>query len=129
MFEADKLGWKPFRVYGSSETASMITAISASAIKSKPQSVGKAFNNVEIKINDDSEILIKSNSLFKKYLEDEKETSSKLINGFYHTGDLGFVDDEGYLFIEARRNDLIVSGGENVNPIEVEKAILQIAWN
>ncbi|HSQ45281.1 MAG TPA: hypothetical protein VLM44_00015, partial [Lutibacter sp.] len=47
---------------------------------------------------------------------------------FYHSGDLGFVDVEGYLFIEARRNDLIITGGENVNPIEVEKALLQIPF-
>ncbi len=126
MIEADKLGWKTFQVYGSSETASMITAISANEIKSNPQSAGKVLTNVDIKISADSEILVKSNSLFKKYLDDENETSSKLINGFYHTGDLGFIDDDGYLFIEARRNDLIVSGGENVNPIEVEKAILKI---
>jgi O-succinylbenzoic acid--CoA ligase len=126
MIEADKLGWKPYRVYGSSETASMISAISVNEIISKPQSVGKPFNNVEIKLSDDSEILIKSNSLFTKYLDDEKETSLKLINGFYHSGDLGCVDDDGYLFIEARRTDLIVTGGENVNPIEVEKALLQI---
>ena len=78
MFEADKLGWKPLRVYGSSETGSMVTAISADEIMKKPQSVGKAFSNVEIKISDESEILIKSNSLFKKYLDDENETSSKL---------------------------------------------------
>ncbi|MCK7528217.1 MAG: hypothetical protein MZV64_66915 [Ignavibacteriales bacterium] len=57
MIEADKLGWKPYRVYGSSETASMITAISANEIISKPQSVGKPFNNVEIIISDESEIL------------------------------------------------------------------------
>jgi len=126
MFEANELGWKPFRVYGSSETASMVTAISANEIKNKPQSVGRDLDNVEIIISDDSEILIRSNSLFKKYLDDEKETLSKLINGFYHTGDLGYVDDDGYLFIEARRNDLIVTGGENVNPIEIEKALLQI---
>jgi o-succinylbenzoate---CoA ligase len=126
MYEADELGWKPIRVYGSSETASFVTAISAKEIKTKPQSVGKALKNVEIKISDDSEIQIKSNSLFKKYLDDDKETSSNLINGFYHTGDLGFVDDDGYLFIEARRTDLIVTGGENVSPIEVEKALLQI---
>ena len=128
MFEADELGWKPNRVYGSSETASMVTAISANEIKDKPQSVGKPFKNVEIKISDDSEILIKSNSLFKRYLGDEKETASKLKDEFFHTGDLGFVDDDGYLFIEARRNDLIVSGGENVNPIEVEKALIQIPF-
>jgi o-succinylbenzoate---CoA ligase len=126
IIEADKLGWNPYRVYGSSETASLITAISANEIKIKPQSVGKAFNDVEIKISNESEILIKSNSLFKKYLDDEKETSSQLIDGFFRTGDLGFIDDDGFLFIEARRTDLIVTGGENVNPIEVEKAILSI---
>jgi o-succinylbenzoate---CoA ligase len=126
IIEADKLGWKPHRVYGSSETASFVTAISADEIKQKPHSVGKALCNVEIKISDDSEILIKSNSLFKQYLDDEKETSAKLTNSFYHTGDLGFVDEDGYLFIEARRNDLIITGGENVNPIEVEKAISKI---
>lgn len=128
MFEADKLGWKPYRVYGSSETASMVTAISADKIKSKPQSAGKPFDNVQINISDESEILIKSNSLFKKYLNDEKKTLSKMINGFYHTGDIGSVDADGYLFLEARRNDLIVTGGENVNPIEVEKALLQIPY-
>jgi len=128
MIEADKLGWKPYRVYGSSETASMVTSISANEIKAKSQSVGKALNNVEIIISDDSEILIKSNSLFKKYLDDEKETASKLIDGFYHSGDLGFVDADGYSFIEARRNDLIVTGGENVNPIEIEKALLQFRF-
>jgi O-succinylbenzoic acid--CoA ligase len=128
MFEAEKLGWKPYRVYGSSETASMITAISVNEIKAKPQSVGKSLSNVEIRISDDSEILIKSDSLFKKYLDDEKETSTKLVNSFYHTGDLGFFDDDSYLFIEARRTDLIVTGGENVNPIEVEKALLQIPY-
>jgi O-succinylbenzoic acid--CoA ligase len=126
MLEAEKLGWKPYRVYGSSETGSMITAISADEITAKPQSAGKAFDNIEIKISNESEILIKSNSLFKYYLNDEKETSSKLINRWYRSGDLGFIDTEGYLFIEARRTDLIVSGGENVNPLEVEKVILQI---
>ena len=128
MTEANKLDWKPFRVYGSSETASFITAISANEIKNKPQSIGKVLKNVIVKISDDSEILIKSNSLFRNYLNDKNETSSKLVNGFYHTGDLGFIDDDGYLFIEARRNDLIVTGGENVNPIEVEKVLIELPF-
>ncbi len=128
MFEADRFGWKPFRVYGSSETASMITAIPADNIKLKPESVGKPFRNVEIKVSEESEILIKSSSLFKNYLNDEKETCLRLIDNFYHTGDLGFIDADGYLFIEARRNDLIVTGGENVNPIEVEKVLAELPF-
>lgn len=128
IFEADKLGWKPCRVYGSSETASMITSVSSDEMKYKPQSVGKPFDNVELKFSNESEILIKSNSLFKNYLNDKEETSTKLINGFYYTGDLGSFDNDGYLFIEARRNDLIVTGGENVNPIEVENALLELSF-
>ncbi len=128
MFNANSLGWKPVRVYGSSETASLITSISADEIKSKPESAGKPFKNVQIKITDDSEILVKSESLFKKYLDDEKETSSKFTYNFYHTGDIGFIDEDGYLFVEARRNDLIVTGGENVNPIEVEKIMLDFEF-
>jgi len=128
VFEAENLGWKPFRVYGSSETASFISAISPDEIRLKPHSVGKTFNHVEINITDESEILIKSNSLLNKYLDNEKETLLRLRNGFYHSGDLGFIDDGGYLFIEARRNDLIVTGGENVNPIEVEKVLTELPF-
>ena len=126
IIEAEKSGWKPYRVYGSSETASFVTAISADEIKQKPQSVGKSLNNAHIKISEDSEILIKSESLFIKYLNDENQSKQKLVDDYYHTGDLGFLDDDGNLFVEARRTDVIVTGGENVNPIEVEKAISKI---
>ena len=123
MFTAAKLGWKPIKVYGSSETASLITSITEREIRSKPESSGKPFKNIKIKVASDSEILIKSSSLFKEYLFEKKETDIKKKNGFYYSGDLGFLDKDGYLFVEARRNDLIVSGGENINPIEVEKAL------
>jgi O-succinylbenzoic acid--CoA ligase len=121
--QSAKIGWKPIRVYGSSETASLITSINNKEIKLKPESSGKPLEGVKIRINKDSEILIKSSGLFKEYLFDKKETELKKKNGFYYSGDLGFLDKDGYLFVEARRNDLIVSGGENVNPIEVEKVL------
>ncbi len=124
--EADKFGWKPYRVYGSSETGSMITAISANEIKNKPLSSGKPFANVQIKTSEQSEILIRTNSLFINYFNDKKASAEKLIDGFHHSGDIGTIDKDGYLFIEARRYDLIVTGGENVNPVEVERAILKI---
>jgi acyl-CoA synthetase (AMP-forming)/AMP-acid ligase II len=55
----------------------------------------------------------------------EDETKGVIKKGIYHTGDIGYLDEDGYLFIEGRKNFLISTGGENVNPIEVEKALLQ----
>ena len=128
IIKAADFGWKPIRSYGSSETGSFITAITANEIKNKPQSVGKPLKNNKIKITEDSEILISSNSLFKNYLNNKKETSITLINNWFHSGDIGYLDDDGFLFIEARRNDLVVTGGENVNPVEVENALLELPF-
>ncbi|WP_337866005.1 o-succinylbenzoate--CoA ligase [Ignavibacterium sp.] len=122
---ADK-GWKPVRVYGSTETASFVTSADVETIKKKSDTAGKAVENVEIKISSEDEIIISSSSLFKSYLKDDKATNDKLRNNLYFSGDLGMLDEEGYLFFEARRTDLIVSGGENVNPFEVESALLKI---
>ena len=69
------------------------------------------------------EILVKSKSLFKKYYNDEQSTNEKFKDGFYHTGDYGWIDNDGFLFVESRREDLIVTGGENVSAVEVELLI------
>lgn len=122
---ADK-GWKPVRVYGSTETASFVAAADVETIKKKSGTSGKAVENVKIKISSEDEILISTSSLFKAYLNDYNATNEKLKNNFYYSGDLGKLDEAEYLFIEARRTDLIVSGGENVNPFEVETALLKI---
>ena len=59
------------------------------------------------------------------YPEAQLGIGPSIDDGFYYTGDMGFVDADGYLFIEARRTDLIVTGGENVNPNEVEKRLIE----
>ena len=128
-------GWKITKVYGSSETSSFVTANKIENLQSKLDSVGKALSPNEIKIvdsdgkslpqNSSGEIVVKSEAVMKGYLNNSEETSSKLKNGYYFTGDIGHIDEEGFLFIEARRSDLIISGGENVNPVEVEKEILK----
>jgi len=128
-------GWKVSKVYGSSETSSFVTMIEAKDILRKITSSGKILQKNEIFILSESgqklpagksgEIAVKSDSVMKGYINNEKETSNKSKNGMYLSGDIGYLDEEGYLFVEARRNDLIVSGGENINPAEVQNAIFE----
>jgi len=125
-------GWNTVKVYGSTETASLITALKKD--DDKINSAGKPLPSVEIKIlndkgrelaiNQSGEIAVKSPTLFISYLNNEEEYKSKFIDDFYLTGDFGHLDEEGYLFVEARRTDLIISGGENINPFEIEEVLL-----
>lgn len=126
IIQASNQGWNPIRVYGSSETCSFIAAANAEEIKHKPNTVGKTVKNCKIKINNDGEILISTNSLFKGYLTEDLKIEKTVVNNFYSSGDLGYLDNDDNLFIEAKRTDLIITGGENVNPIEVENQILKI---
>lgn len=132
--EANELGWPVNLVYGSTETSSLVTALLKDEILIKPNSVGRAVPTNKIKIVDNNgnelkpfevgEVAVKSNAIMKGYLNLE-ETSLAIREGFYHTGDIGFLDEEGYLFLEGRKNYLISSGGENVNPVEIENALLK----
>ena len=131
---AYELGWPVNLVYGSTETSSFVTALLKDEILIKPNSVGRAVPTNRIQISDIDgnelkpfeigEISVQTNSLMSGYL-DEDETNKIIKNGFYYTGDIGYVDEEGYLYIDGRKNYLISTGGENVNPIEIEKVILE----
>lgn len=126
IIEAVEKLWPIVKVYGSTETCSMITALHPDDIKSKPDSAGKAIGQNKIKImgkNDVGEIAVSSKSFFKEYYNDQQTTNNKLQNDWYYTGDYGWMDDEGYLYIESRRDDLIISGGENISANEVELII------
>lgn len=129
-------GWPVSRVYGSSETSSFIAYVGKENLINKTKSSGKALSKNQIlildekgnklKVNQSGEIVVKSDAVMKGYLFNQEETKVKLSDGFYYTGDIGYIDEEGYLFVEARRSDLIITGGENVNPIEVEKHLNNI---
>lgn len=128
-------GWNISKVYGSSETSSFVAAFSLKGFRDKTKSSGRVIPPNEILIVDEQkkilppnsvgEIAVKSEAVFKGYLNNDTETKNKLVGNTYHTGDIGYIDEDGFLFVEARRTDLIVTGGENVNPLEVEKQILQ----
>lgn len=100
----------------------------------KQGTVGKAIQGIELKIIDESkkilevgktgEVMIKSKNLFSYYWNKETETENAFdSNGFFHTGDLGFLDEDGFLTLVGRKTDLIIVDGFNVYPAVVEKTI------
>ncbi|MCB2188674.1 MAG: long-chain-fatty-acid--CoA ligase [Deltaproteobacteria bacterium] len=69
------------------------------------------------------EIVVKSEAMMQGYWRMPEETAAKVIDGWFHTGDIGYADEEGYIFIVDRKNDLIISGGKNIYPREVEEVL------
>lgn len=88
-------------------------------------SVGQVLDGCQVKIADDGEILVKGNNVMMGYYKDDAQTKEVLSDGWYHTGDLGHIDKDGFLFITGRKKNLIIlSNGENVSPEEIETEIL-----
>jgi fatty-acyl-CoA synthase len=69
---------------------------------------------------------VRGRNLMREYLNAPEATAAALRDGWYHTGDIGHLDDEGYLFVAARKSDMIISGGENVYPAEIENILLEL---
>jgi long-chain acyl-CoA synthetase len=93
-------------------------------------SVGKALPGVEVKIADDGEILLRGPNMMHGYYKNEEATNETLEpDGWLHTGDLGYVDDDGFLFINGRKKDIIITaGGKNITPANLENGLKQNRW-
>ncbi len=113
--------------YGSTEMASQITTTRMGDSPEKLQTSGKLLPYRELQISSDGEILVKGKTLFRGYLEGKQISDATDEQGWFHTGDLGFLDEDGYLMVTGRKDNLFISGGENIQPEEIEKVILQIA--
>ena len=106
--------------YGMSECSPVIS--NNTLENNKKGSIGKPLENAEIRF-ENGEILVKGSSVMKGYYQMPDETAETLKDGWLHTGDLAYQDEEGYIFIVDRLKDMIITGGENVYPREVEEAL------
>ncbi len=110
-----------YQGYGMSECSPVISSNTPSC--NKPGSVGKVLKNAQVKIEND-EILVRSTSVMTGYYKMPEETAKTLSDGWLHTGDKGYVDEDGYLFVNGRvKNLIILSNGENISPEEIENKL------
>lgn len=124
MKDMEALGFTVLEGYGLTETSPVVTFNPVE--KRKPGSVGKPLPSVQIKITGKGEIAIKGPMLMKGYYKRPEETASAIKDGWFLSGDLGYLDEDGYLFITGRLKELIVlSSGKNVYPEEVENHYLK----
>lgn len=119
------------QIYGQGETPMTITALSkadhAEGNAERLKSVGVARTDVEVRVADDGEILVRGDVVMAGYWNQPQETAETLRDGWLHTGDVGSFDADGYLTLHDRSKDLIISGGMNIYPREVEEALLHHA--
>jgi long-chain acyl-CoA synthetase len=113
--------------YGMTETATAATSNLPEAFRFG--SVGKPFPGVEVKIADDGEVLLRGPNIFKEYYKNPEATSDTLVDGWLHTGDLGSLDEDGFLYITGRKKDIIITaGGKNITPANLENGLKQNRW-
>ncbi|MED1206063.1 o-succinylbenzoate--CoA ligase [Heyndrickxia acidicola] len=122
-----------FQSYGMTETSSQIVTLSPEDSLRKLGSAGKPLFPSQLKIKADGEeaevhtpgeIIVKGPNVTIGYLNREDANKENFNNGWFSTGDIGYVDEEGFLYVMDRRSDLIISGGENIYPAEVEEVLL-----
>lgn len=127
---------KLMNLYGQTENSPAATGLKDEYIFSKISSVGKPAPKTEVRVVDVNgeylpfdqvgEVVVKGPQVMKGYLKNEKETMKALKDGWLYTGDLGRFDKEGFLYLVDRKKDLIIRGGENIYPVEVEEVLYQI---
>lgn len=127
-----ELGWEFIQIYGLTETAPLLTMnrsrqewdeLSGPERARKLVRAGAPALGIRLRVDDEGELLAQGNVILKSYWQQPEETAAALADGWFHTGDGGYVDDQNYVTIQDRKKDVIISGGENVSSIEVEDAL------
>ena len=116
------LGRPMYEVYGQTECTGIATANLANAFRIG--SVGKACEHIDIKLSDQGEVLIRGPGVIEGYWNKPQRTSKTFVDGWLHTGDVGRLDEDGFLYIVDRMNDIIITaGGKNITPSEIENQL------
>ncbi|MEP6695797.1 MAG: AMP-binding protein [Pseudonocardiales bacterium] len=129
-----ELGWEFVQIYGLTETAPLLTinrsrqeydGLPPDERAARLSRAGAPAIGVRLALADDDEVLATSNVIMAGYWDNPGATGEAFDGGWFHTGDGGEIDDDGYLTIRDRKKDVIITGGENVSSIEVEDVIYQ----
>jgi fatty-acyl-CoA synthase len=120
------------QIMGQTETSILLWASEDEHLE-KPGTVGRPVFHAEVSIMDEKgkmtkpgeigEIVVRGSIMMKEYWQDLKKTEETVKNGYLHTGDLAYMDEDGFFFLAGRAGDMYISGGENVYPAEVEKVL------
>jgi fatty-acyl-CoA synthase len=123
------------QVYGSTETCPIAVYLKAGDAMRKVGSTGKAAAHCQLRIVDSAggdvkpnatgEILVKGDNIMSGYWQAPQATAAVLIDGWFHTGDMGHQDADGYLYVDGRSKEMIISGGENIYPAEIENLLIE----
>ena len=113
--------------YGMTETSTTATGMRPG--DHRFGSVGRAHPGVEIRIADDGEILLQGANIFRGYYKNNDASYGAIVDGWLHTGDVGHLDDDGFLFITGRKKDIIITaGGKNITPANLENDLKQTRY-
>ena len=126
------LGWEMIQIYGLTETAPLLTmnrtraewdGLDAGGRAARLVRQGAPALGVRMGTTETGELTTRTNHVMEGYWEQPEATDEAIVDGWFHTGDGGAIDDDGYVVISDRKKDVIISGGENVSSIEVEDAL------
>jgi acyl-CoA synthetase (AMP-forming)/AMP-acid ligase II len=129
-----ELGWEFVQIYGLTETSPLLTLnrrraefddLSPAERAVRLGRAGGPAIGCEIAVDEHGEVLARSNVVMEGYWDQPEATEAAIVDGWFHTGDGGVIDEANYVAISDRKKDVIISGGENVSSIEVEDAIFQ----